>query len=510
MVSGKAARDSAETGLAAGMPGRADEARGAGAVRREDRPSPLRPARCARAMTWDESEAIMRWVGGRPLATGHVELVVPVFRVAHPYLDAEDRQLGEANVFPTAMRLERATMWRTCPYAGSRYRHERPMNVTALRAMRAHWPQTMAIVRGVADAYRGRFPAVAERGWTVGDVARLTTCVMALPSYVLMRRRRRVANGRLHPALAGAYRVTDGVRMTAHDMLFAGAPARSDETAATGAGLRDHAERHGLLLGARGVCAGPPAMIDSFLAVLLDGADPGDGPLDAEVAEALGGVEAAIDYGLAGLRAYGAVYALFPAAAAAEAALRRTVTAWTGAQSPALAALRERLAGPGSGSDDRRLARLAAYDAMDRQCGLGLTGRAPDPSLVERLEAAPPPAAPERQALAAAVERRLGPAAEAAALAEGVGRFARLVQTALGAALEAQDRINALLGREPPARPFTGRDLAAAPFVGRHVEPSFLLDDVAGILGVRIEIGRDRVTIAAAPPARIRSPGGSA
>jgi hypothetical protein len=54
-----------------------------------------------------------------PLETGYVELVVPIFRVAHMYLDADDRQVGEANVFPPAMRLDRPTLWRTCTYSGS-------------------------------------------------------------------------------------------------------------------------------------------------------------------------------------------------------------------------------------------------------------------------------------------------------------------------------------------------------------------------------------------------------
>ncbi|HEX8262822.1 MAG TPA: hypothetical protein VF547_08110, partial [Allosphingosinicella sp.] len=56
----------------------ADES--AGPLRHEDRPSPLRPAPCARPRTWDESEEVMRLITGRPLELGHLELVVPVFR----------------------------------------------------------------------------------------------------------------------------------------------------------------------------------------------------------------------------------------------------------------------------------------------------------------------------------------------------------------------------------------------------------------------------------------------
>lgn len=512
------ARGLLEQLIGAGILQRGDEADAAAApLRQEDRPSPLRPAPCPRAMTWDESEEIMRALAGRPLETGRVELVVPIFRVAHMYLDADDRQLGEANVFPPAMRLERPTLWRTCPYSGTRYQPERPMNVTALRAMRAHWRQMMAIVRRVGDSYRARFPAVGDRGWTVGDIERMAVCVMALPTYLLMRREGRVENGRLHPALSSAFRLTDGPRTALHNMVFAGfgEPARSDDTPMTGAELHAYAERNHSFRTSRGVCAGPPAMIDDFLAVLLDGADPRGGwptALDPEVAEALDQVDPAIDYGLTGLQAYCAVYSLFPAAAAARAELRRIVLDWEGQDSPGLAALRAQLGtNGGPGADRSRRRRLAAYDAMYRQCGCGLSGRAPDPSLQQRSERQPPLPAETMAALRAAFERHLsdlaGSKALAADLAACLGRFIGHVQAALDAALEAQGRINALLGREAPTRPFTGRDLATGPFVGRdlaqyrpgedarpQVAP-FLVDDIAWVLGVAIEIGAEKVTI---------------
>ena len=483
-------------------------------LRHEERPSPLRPAPCPRPMTWDESEAIMEALAGRPLDAGHVELVVPVFRVAHMYLDSDDRQLGEANVFPPAMRLERPTLWRTCPYSGSRYQPDLPMNVSALRAMRAHWRQMMAIVRRVSDAYRARFPSVRDRGWTIGDIERLAVCVMALPTYLLMRRDGRVENGRLHPALSSAFRLTDGPRTALHNMVFAGfgEPARSYDAPMTGAELHAYAERNHSFRTSRGVCAGPPAMIDDFLAVMLDDADPRGGwpvALDPDVADALDRIEPAIDYALAGLQAYCAVYSLFPAAAAAQAGLRRIALDRGGADPAGLAALLAKL-GPAEepGAAERRESRLAAYDDMYRQCGFGSTGRAPDPPLRARLERPEPLPAEAMAALEAAFARRLDDPAGGAALAAGLGRFVGRVQTTLNTALEAQQRINALLGRDPPRRPFTGRDLATGPFIGRDLAqyrspgdgsappaPPFLVDDVARLLGVTIEIGAGEVRI---------------
>ena len=216
------------------------------------------------------------------------------------YIDADNRQVGEANVFPPAMRLDRPTLWRTCTYSGTRYQPDLPMNVTALRIMRDQWRHMMVIIRRVSDAYRARFPEVDERGWTVGDIERMTVCVLALPTYLLMRVENRVENGKLHPALSSAFRLTDGLRMLMHHMLFVpfGEPTRSGTTPMTGFEAHQYAERNYSFHTEQGVCAGPPAMVDDFLAVILDRADPKGGWPDKIDPE----VQAALDDGRAGGR----------------------------------------------------------------------------------------------------------------------------------------------------------------------------------------------------------------
>ena len=488
----------------------------------EARPSPHSPGPCRQAMSWDESEEIMRRICGDPLETGYLELVVPIFRVAHMYLDSDGRQIGEANVFPPLMRMDLPTLWRTCPYSGSRYQPEKPMNVTALRIMRTHWRQMMAVVRRVSDAYKARFPAVAERGWTVGDIERMTVCVLALPAYLLLRREGRVANGRLHPALSSAFRLTDGPRTLMHHILFsaAGEPAQAGDTPMTGAEIHAYAERNYLFETGRAVCAGPPAMIDDFLAVILDGEDPKGGwpdRLDPEVAAALDEVEPAIDYGLTGLQAYCAVFPVFPASMAARSELARILTGREGGDAPVLAALRAWLeaAPPAAGrlgAEALRRTRLAAYDDMDRQCGFGLTGRFPEPSLLERYEAPKPLPAETQAGLQAAFARHLAELRDGDALAAGLaawlGRFIAFVQAALARSLEVQGRINALLGRDPPVEPFAGRDLVRYAVLnknagawGRSSERRFLVDDVANLLEVTIDVAADGVRIA--PGARV-------
>ena len=93
---------------------------------------------------------------------GFLEVILPIFRIAHAALDTDQRQVGEANVFPSGLRLDVPTEWRTCNLPGTRYQNEKPMNVTAMRVMRAHWSQMMATLLRVREAYLSRFPEAAQ------------------------------------------------------------------------------------------------------------------------------------------------------------------------------------------------------------------------------------------------------------------------------------------------------------------------------------------------------------
>jgi hypothetical protein len=503
------------------------------ALRHEERETLLMPARVDHGKTWDDAEEIMQMISGTPIETGYVELVIPIFRVAHMYIDADDRQVGEANVFPPAMRLDRPTLWRTCTYSGTRYQPDLPMNVTALRIMRNQWRQMMAIVRRVSDAYKARFPAVDERGWTVGDIERMTVCVLALPTYQLMRVEGRIENGKLHPALSSAFRLTDGLRMLMHHMLFVpfGEPTRSSETPMTGAEAHAYAERNFSFHTDQGVCAGPPAMVEDFLAVILDGADPKGGwpdQIDREVQDALDQVEQAMDYGLLGLQAFGSVFSLFPTSTAGHAELREIVKAWDKTDSPTLTWLRERCeviheltnAVGWLAYDALRKSRLVAYDEMYQKCGFGLTGRHPEPSLMHRYENLPPLPAETMDRLKGLFARYLADLPEGDELFDNLtnwlARHISFVQMALRTSLEVQSNINALLGRAAPKRTFMGRDLATYIGLDKTVDSAnerqevpFLIDDIARVLKVTIDVTTDEVTItdgvrnAPAPPREI-------
>lgn len=482
------------------------------AIDRVDRASPLPPAELDAPLIWDDLESVMCRLTGKPLELGNLELVVPIFRVAHMYMDTDGRQVGEANVFPLAFRLDRPTQWRTCTYTGTRYQPDRPMNVTALKVMRVHWRQMMAVLLQVREGYFKRFPD-ARNGWTVGDLERASVAVLALPSFMLLRQDSPVENGSLHPVLSSIFRVTDGLRMTMHQMLFVpfGEPTRMPDTPMTAAEAYGYAERNHSLHSGHGVCAGPQFMIEEFLAVLLDGAEPKSGmprAIDSDVQAALDCLEQAIDYGLLGLQAFATIFSLWPAMASGYHDLYTAIDGWTGERSRTFDALHARFEthhdhltrGTHLAKEEWRDNRIMVYDDMYAKCGFGLAGSAPKRSLRERLsEADPDQTLAVTAQLTDAFERHFADMPSSLALSQQLAgitaKYVDRTQATIKLAEEVQSGINALLGRTPSIRRFSADDINLHNLMqgdGDQALP-YLIDEIGNLLGINIAI--DAVTI---------------
>ncbi len=487
------------------------------------RPSPLPPSVCPVARTWHQCEAITEDLTGRPVEVGHLELIVPIFRVAHIAVDADGRQVGEANVFPRALRLDTPTTWLTCAYPGTRHMSDRPMNVTALKAMRLHWTQMMAVLLRVRAAYLARCPDAAD-GWTVGRVERLATLVLALPTYQLVRCDRPLENGQLHPVLSSLFRVTDGLRMTMHQMLFVpiGEPALSPDAPLTSEQIFEYAERNYSFHSETGVCGGPKHMIQEFLRVLLEG----EGAkrfaaieLDAPVADALADMDQAFDYGLYGLQAYAAVFSLWPAMARAYEQIATAADDAVEAGAEALTPLRDRLrahvrsvrTGTYLATEQWRLHREAVYADMDAECGRALRTPAEHPSLTDRLTPTP---SDEHREIEATLERllqaRFGVAAAGdttAPLRRAVRDFFTRQQAVCRAAEAVQARINRLLGRPAPTRPFGAAEADVHNLLqgAESRRLPYLVDELEDALDIHVRVDAHRISLAARAPAPERS-----
>ncbi len=485
-----------------------DDPRGGGLV-----PSLLPPSTCPVARSWSaaECEGITRDLAGRAVEIGNLEAVVPVFKIPHPALDADDRQVGEGNVSPSRLRLDRETEWRVCQYPGSRYRDDAPMNVTALRAMIKHWKPMMATLLEVRAAVRARL-GPATGAWTIGELHALAVAVLSLPAYGLMKRGGTSPQPPLHPVLSSLFRITDGIRMTTFEMTFSIEHTRPVTEPMTAAELYAHAERHGVLIGETGVCAGPKPLIDEFLSTAIDGV-PADGiaglALPDEVTALLGELPAVLDYAFLGLqvwalslsvwlamsRVYEPVLTFFETAAPAVAPaahgelLDRLREDWRVLEHMQITQAYDRDVHLGGYAD----AYAQAWRALHASPGAGASGASGAPTLAAEIAPAP---AGDLHARAAAELRRLldarftpgTGALSSERLADALIAYLREEQAILAATARRQEAINALLERTPATRPLRVRDFLVNYSMGAGLGSfPYIFDTLERELGIRVQ-----------------------
>ncbi len=482
---------------------RTDDPRGGGLV-----PSPLPPSQCPVARFWSttECESITADLARHPVEIGYLESFVAVFRSAHPALDADDRQVGEANVYPPKLRLDRETEWRVCQYPGSRYRDDAPMNITALRAMIKHWKPMMATLLRVRAELARRLDSALDRRagrplapWTIGELHTLAAVVLALPAYQLQRAGGSSPQRPLHPVLSSLFRISDGIRMVTSAMLFSIEHTRRADEPLTGGQLYDHAEQNGVFIGKTGVCAGPRPMIDEFLAIAVDGV-PAEGIAGiappAEVQTLLDQLPAAIDYALLGLQTWGVSLSVWLAMSRAYQALDR-ILAGAGER---LAQLRARLRGGLQMFEHLQITRtydqevhLAFYRDAYERAWRGATTQVGPPTLAEAIAIRPEDASHRAAAeqlrglmRAQLSQGQLGDAALAEFVA-AVVHYLREEQAVLARTEEIQRAINTLLDRPHPRRPLGVRDIRVNFLMAQGASGfPYLFDALERELGIRV------------------------
>ncbi|MFT3693884.1 MAG: hypothetical protein QM831_12135 [Kofleriaceae bacterium] len=238
---------------------------------------------------------------GRAFEIENLEVLVPIYRIAHPAMDADGRQIGENNVTPRTLFLDLPTQRKLCGYPGSRYQHELPMNQTAMKHMSKRWPELMSLTEQFRLALHQRLPLRAAPAFTAGELHWLAVCTLASVGYVMVRGNDPVPNGQLDGGLAAMFRLIDGVRLVTNDLVRSDVDAKGCDVPVTAQSIAAYADRHDVYRGTHGVCAGPPALIDEYLRVLM-GEEAAPIQIEPNVSERLGNIEAAIDYGLIGQR----------------------------------------------------------------------------------------------------------------------------------------------------------------------------------------------------------------
>lgn len=459
---------------------------------------------------------------GHSQGSAHLEFLIPGHRIAHPAFDRDGRQVGEANVYPPQLKARVPTEWRTCPYEGSRYQDERPMNISALRSMSEHWADTLGHTLEARDHLLRRAGLPVDEDLSLGDLYLLSLFLLAIPAYMLHRPREPLANGELPVAVASMFRVTDGVRFSIEHMIHGhGAEVRGLEDVLDPRTFLEVVEQECLFLGVHGVCAGPAPRVLELLEAMIGGR--GAGPESGEGRSGLDGQVRSLDAALA--------YAVLTTwmTAVLELFWHRTGTV---ARDLGEAASRLRASPdcprpdvPGAlrrlGESHRlfqtappRLRRPEVLGALIRRCA-GLAGTSLlDPARGESggedgedLEAA---AAVLRRFLA---ERKIPselPEGTLEALAPALLRAADQERRALAVCNRLQQRINQLLERPAMERPIDRRDLiahgrnlagAAGTGAGGAEDPPGagsrrLVTEVAEeLLGLGIELGEDATVV---------------
>ena len=436
----------------------------------------LKPSENVEYKEWVDCESITKEITGKSLELGYLEMIVPVFRVVHTSVDQDGRQVGEANVFPTSLRVDAPTEWRTCPYSGTRYLHERPMNVTAMKAMRMNWDQMMKCLLEVRSAYIKLFP-IKNNTWTVAEVERLAVMALSVPTYMMMRQKSAVKNGDLHPVLSNMFRVVDGLRMTVHQMLFVPSVEANllPNTNITVAEIYAFAERNYSFHSPHGVCAGPQNMIEEMMNVLINGVSKTSYEsvqLDDAVLEAMAEIKPAFEYGLRGLRTHFAAFSLWPAMTRAYEQVWNILQDWEeDEKSPLNLQINARFkrnidtlkAVTYHATEELRQAREANYSRLYADCAHGLN--IADTSITDRCVINEDfKNAAEFSKLLQAIEiaffNENGPQNQyAEALATCLYQYFLNARALLSVALEEQFAINEVLGRYQPKNAFKATDI---------------------------------------------------
>ena len=233
--------------------------------------------------------------------------------------------------------------------------------------------------------------------------------------------------------------------------------------------------------------------------------------LDAPVHAALAELDPAFDYGLYGLQAYTVVFSLWLAMSRTYERLLPLIEAWSGGTSDTFLAFRERFQQSARflrtathlETEEQRASRARVYAEMYAQCASGLGTASSGATLSELIT--PIDAAHHAGAtncLRAVLQQRFGGTAapDGPALAEVVAAlmdYFRQEQAIVRAASEIQARINRLLGRTPPTRPFTASDIALyfrLQDVGRRLP--YLVDELEEELGLHVVVSSDAIDIA--------------
>jgi hypothetical protein len=180
-----------------------------------------------------------------------------LFRHVHEYLDVAGRPLGEGR---SAAFRHMQTEMQSCPYAGGRHHHVKPMNVSALRNITPAWEQILIMLSWLSRRYQARRETAIRN---FDDLLLVTSGGVFLADFLALRRHRPLHSGKFPLLFSGLYKVCLGFQLATYlgSMQARFAQNQALEPLPDSAGFYEFLEAYELLIGEDEVCAGSPAMI---------------------------------------------------------------------------------------------------------------------------------------------------------------------------------------------------------------------------------------------------------
>jgi hypothetical protein len=184
------------------------------------------------------------------------------------YKDDGGRPLGEQNAPPEAREGVPFEL-RQCTYPDSRYKHERPMNLSGLKEVSPCWGDIINSIHLLREGYLKHSGA---SGLNIIHLWRLSRTMAGLPGYLTNRRDHPFRTGEIPTAVAAMYKVVLGFSLTMDSLLIQGVLAgfKLDMTV-TPEMLIHVIESNGLFISPHGVCSGPMPMVREMLSTVLYG-----------------------------------------------------------------------------------------------------------------------------------------------------------------------------------------------------------------------------------------------
>ena len=205
--------------------------------------------------------------------------------------DDEGRPIGERNASPEALENVPLVL-RECPYRDSRFRHELPMNVSALKQVSQHWYTVLSDVQALRNEYFRHYPLASP---DMLHLWKLTRMITALPAYLTRRRHGQFMSGHIPAEIAVLYKVVLGVYQTFDVMMIQATFAGYDlHMQVTPASMIRLVEAQKLFVSPHGVCAGPMDMVGEILSVVINGNDKAEN--SSETKELIGPIHAFFEY----------------------------------------------------------------------------------------------------------------------------------------------------------------------------------------------------------------------